>query len=67
MKSLEEFNKERQEYFELNSNKPRPNGIKCPECGKELMDSSPMIVLCSIPPKKDVYCKNCKYTGYRNA
>jgi hypothetical protein len=31
------------------SNEPRPNGIACPECGNELMDTNPMMTLTSHP------------------
>jgi hypothetical protein len=48
------------------SNKPKPNGISCPECGSELMDSNPMITLTSYPAKKNVHC-NCGYKAYRIA
>jgi hypothetical protein len=48
------------------SNEPKPNGIACPECGSELMDSNPMSFLTSNPPQKNVHC-NCGYKGYRIA
>ena len=47
------------------SNEPRPNGIACPECGNELMDTNPMMTLTSHPAKKDVHCPKCEYKGYR--
>lgn len=46
-------------------NKPHPNGITCPNCGEELMDSIPMIILTSNPPQKKVCCSSCDYVGYR--
>lgn len=69
MKSLEEFNAERWEDHRLTQelNKPHPNGIACPECGKELWDSDPMITLTSYPPQKNVHCSGCGYKGYRLA
>ena len=36
------------------NNDPQPNGIKCPKCGEELMDTYPMI-LTSDPPQKNVH------------
>jgi len=54
----------RMNYF---SNEPRPNGIACPKCGAEMVDSNPMSVLTSMPPQKNVSCPECKYTGYRIA
>jgi len=47
------------------SNEPRPNGIACPKCGNELMDTNPMMTLTSHPAKKDVHCPKCEYKGYR--
>lgn len=47
------------------STEPCLNGIACPECGAELMDSNPMVTLASFPAKKNVKCSKCDYTGYR--
>ena len=69
MKTLDQHNHERFEAY-LEEEKmmlPHPNGIECPECGKELWDSNPMMVLTSNPPKKDVHCPECGYRGYRLA
>ena len=49
------------------SNEPRPNGIACPKCGNELMDTNPMMTLTSHPAQKNVHCPKCGYTGYRIA
>jgi len=46
-------------------NKPRPNGLKCPGCGSELLDSSPDLVLCCYPPKKNIHCPECFYEDFR--
>ncbi len=46
---------------------PHPNGIACPECGKELWDTSPDLTLTSHPPQKNVHCPECRYAGYRIA
>jgi hypothetical protein len=47
------------------SNEPIPNGIACPKCGNELMDTNPMMTLTSYPAQKDVHCPKCEYKGYR--
>ena len=65
MRTLEEFNMERTVlHDDLNSNKPKKNGISCPKCGLELWDNSPMYVYASCPPQLDVSC-SCGYSGYR--
>ena len=48
---------------------PVLNGIACPKCGEELLDTHPNQTLASMPPKKNVGCSSdkCDYTGYRNA
>ena len=45
----------------------QPNGIACPWCDKELLDSNPSVTLTSDPPQKNVECPACGYTGYRLA
>jgi len=68
LKSLEEHKTQTAtSHWDLMSNKPRPNGIACPNCGDELLDSNPMMTLTSMPPKKSVNCINCDYVGYRIA
>lgn len=69
LKSLEEHNTETSNlhWGHFNSNEPRPNGIACPNCAEELVDSNPMITLTSFPPKKNVNCTKCDYVGYRVA
>ena len=63
MKTLQEFNENALMIHADLTKYPKPNGIECPECKKELMDSDCM-VLCSYPPKKNVECE-CGYRGYR--
>lgn len=46
---------------------PVKNGIACPNCGAELFDSMPNIVIDLGRGKKYVHCGNCKFTGHRNA
>ena len=67
IETLEEYNKRRREEFMINSSLPRPNGIVCSQCGTELMDSNPMVVLASYPPLKEVICSFCGYEDYRVA
>jgi len=44
---------------------PEPNGVKCPKCGEELMDTYPNMILTSDPPQKNVHCPKCDHKGYR--
>ena len=67
MKTLKQHNDERYlEYVNSNSIDPVSNGIACPICNRELLDSSPMTILTSNPPKKNIHCE-CGFTGYRLA
>jgi DNA-directed RNA polymerase subunit RPC12/RpoP len=66
MKSLDQHNREvlaRQNEPTV----PHPNGIECPECGSELWDSSPTMLLISNPPQKHVHCEKCGFRGHRLA
>lgn len=56
-------------YLGLIEQSPVPNGIACPKCGEELLDTNPNVTLTSMPPKKNVGCSSdkCDYTGYRIA
>jgi hypothetical protein len=66
LKSLEESNDESMKFASLiGYNSPRPNGIACPNCGEELMDTNPMVTLTSYPPQKDIHCNKCNYHGLR--
>lgn len=68
LKSLSEHNSSASTWhMSMYSNQPRPNGIECPECGGELMDSYPNVTLTSNPPKKSIHCPKCNYHGYRIA
>lgn len=67
LKTLEEHNiSSAQIHKNINGDASVKNGIACPLCGAELLDSRPSVMLTSWPPKKDIKCDNCKYTGYRN-
>ena len=68
LKSLDEHNYDASTFqMSMYQNKPEPNGIVCPNCGEELMDTNPMMTLTSFPAKKSVNCPKCDYTGYRVA
>lgn len=68
LKSLEDWNTEATIAYtnKVSSKKYEMlNGIECPKCGCELMDTNPNIVLSTIPPKKHIHCSNCDYKEYR--
>ena len=44
---------------------PELNGLHCPECEEELLDSHPNTILTTHPARKEVKCSSCDYTGYR--
>jgi len=64
LKSLEEHNSQ---AIWQQAIAPKPNGIACPDCGSELLDSNPMVVLSSYPAQKSIHCPKCNYKGYRIA
>lgn len=65
LKTLEEHNKEKEWQFEVcQSDAPFPNGIACPKCGHETMDSDKEI-LSSLPPQKKIHCPRCDFQGFR--
>ena len=61
---LKEYNQQRRKTYRR-SKEPVPNGIACPECGKEMVDTHPGVTLMSLPPKKDIHCPECGYKDYR--
>ena len=68
LKTLDEHNYNAASFqMSMIKDKPTPNGIECPNCGEELMDSQPNITLTTFPAKKNVNCSKCDYTGYRIA
>lgn len=67
MMNLDEYNRERHEYYYPTQEAANRNGIACPKCGEELCDSQPSIILASYPPKKNVHCSKCGFVGYRLA
>ncbi len=66
LKSLKEFNAN-QGKRHLCRTEVAKNGIACPECGSELVDTHPNVTLTSCPPRKNIGCESCDYTGYRIA
>jgi len=65
---LNEFNRVAiNTWARLNPQEPVLNGISCPLCGEELIDTKPREVLASSPPQKNIACPSdkCDYTGFR--
>ena len=60
LKSIGDY---KREMARLHGTGPQPNGLACPLCGKELMDTSPSVMLPSNPPLKCVKCFYCGWTG----
>ena len=44
---------------------PHLNGIACPKCSAELMDTHPYLALATMPAQYNVHCPKCTYSGYR--
>lgn len=64
LKSLEDHDRERYARHDFVT-KERPNGIACPKCGAELIDTMPNCVLASLPPRLAISCLKCAWTGSR--
>ena len=67
MKTLAEHDAEKMEIFRSleQLNRTHVNGIACPNCGKELWDTNPTVLLTSYPPRKQISCIECGYAGTR--
>ena len=66
LKSLDDHNIEHYRFwYQADSDSPIPNGIECPKCKSELLDSEPMLTLTTHPPQKRIHCTKCDYVGYR--
>lgn len=63
---LADWNKQREDLYSMLNTYPKPNGVECPKCKGELNDISNCILTYN-PPKKNVTCPSCGYTGYRTA
>jgi len=59
LKTIEQHNKEKREFYSDNG-----TGIECPDCGAELIEPNPGIMLACNPPKKAVNCPACAYRSY---
>lgn len=66
LKTLEEHEKLANDWYKQ-SLAPQPNGIACPQCGTELLDSNPKILLTTNPPRKNIHCPKCGYNVLRIA
>jgi len=66
LRSLKEANNEARKRYST-YRLPRLNGIACPDCGTELIDTNPGQVLTSSSPLMVVHCPKCKYQGSRVA
>ena len=68
LKTLDEHNAEYRAYHTaMYDNRSQRNGIACPKCQSELLDTNPFMTLTSNPPQKNVHCDECGYVGYRIA
>jgi hypothetical protein len=67
LKTLEENNALAFSSTRVNFTVPILNGIACPKCGSELLDSQPNVILTSNPAQKNTKCSSekCDYIGYR--
>jgi len=65
MKTLEEHN----EYIYKINAEPKvcSAGVKCDDCGTEMILPQPDVVLTSNPPKMRVECPSCGKTGLKVA
>lgn len=54
MKTLQEWNRERREHYRLLNEYPKPNGIKCPQCGAAELQDTDAGELMSYPPQRRV-------------
>lgn len=64
MQTLDQHNQQALGMFQLNI-QPHPNGIACPRCGKELLDTNPNFALLTSPVQYRVHCSACDYVGTR--
>jgi len=68
LKSLQEWNQEQQILWDQAQPAPdKPNDLQCPDCGEELVDPQPRVLIAEDPPAKDVRCLACGYKGRRIA
>ena len=65
MKTLDENNQEAFLRAYPGAADPVPNGIACPCCSEELMDTSADMNYLTVPPQKAIGCPKCGYAGFR--
>jgi hypothetical protein len=65
LKDLEQHNKDVLAKFWPKEPGPQPNGIACPRCGAELLDTNPSAMLLTSPPQFNIHCPECPFTGTR--
>jgi predicted RNA-binding Zn-ribbon protein involved in translation (DUF1610 family) len=63
--SLQEHNKRHLPPLPWAKAAPVFNGIACPECGKELVDTDPDRALLTYPIQYRIHCPSCGYSGTR--
>jgi len=44
---------------------PEKNGHKCPNCGWDLLDTTPKVHFNTNPPKVNTGCPRCGFRGHR--
>ena len=66
MITLDEHNEARDADWQRAAS-PARLGIECPECGSELVNPAPGMILTSWPPQVRTECTGCDYQGYARA
>ena len=61
--TLTEWDELRRAELILGENWQHPNGISCPSCARELFDTS--LYDQALPPRMQVICNTCDFTGSR--
>lgn len=56
MKTVDEYEEEKRLARQNHG-----TGIQCPQCGDELIESNPLMILTTYPARKAVHCPTCKY------
>lgn len=65
METLDEYNRrmgQRQAYIQATAHLAR---VACPKCKTEMHVTNPGMVLCSMPPQRDVHCPACGHRDYQ--
>ncbi len=65
LKSLEQHDADIFALYQQTKGYDKKNGIECPKCGEELIDSNPETTLMSYPPQKEIQCLKCDFKGTR--